>query len=267
MKRLDRNQAIWLARCTAFGVTLTATRASSSDDLSDEQIYMVATSIDLRPWPPAVDVCVYGPKGDVCATTMASKTSRSSWVDARSGLDVMRGSSRLSLWRPNGGRAPSAWAEDTFFLIAFMEHLSGRPSVVCSLVLQAVGDAMQMPAAMSRDDRVSTLINVMNRTIDLANGGPNFASAIELGLTAREIEQINSKGCLTLHKHFLGYGGCYKVTLLIHSQEQRSCEFIARNGDGKLSPGSPSPERLRKVCPGRCSPSDDHDVPKLNQGS
>jgi hypothetical protein len=122
-----------------------------------------------------------------------------------------------------------------FFLIALMEHLSGRPSVVCSLVLQAVGDAMQIPACISRNDRVSTLINVMNRTIDFANGGPNFSSAIELGLTARELEQIHSGGYMILDKHCIGYGGCYRIRLLIHSQEQCSCEFTARNGDGKLS--------------------------------
>jgi hypothetical protein len=195
-------------------ITLTARRAGNPDDLPDEQIYLVATSIDLKPCPPAVDVCVYGPKDGVCAAGMGNKTSRS-WTDGRSELDIMRPSSPPGLWRPNGAREPLAWAQDTFFLIALMEHLPGSPSDVCSLVLQAVSDAMRMPAGLSRNDRVSTLISIMNRTIDSGNGGPNFCSAIELGLTSRDIWLIESKRHLHLNRPFIGYGGCYNIDITV----------------------------------------------------
>jgi hypothetical protein len=64
---------------------------------------------------------------------------------------------------------------------------------------------------MTRKTRVAYLTDTLNRSIDCANGGPNFTSVVEISLSADDIMLLEAHESCRFVCSFCGYGGQYRL--------------------------------------------------------
>ena len=178
--------------------------------------YVLVTSIDLRSPHPDVEAFLYGP--------WERATSRDT-------ADVAPLVWRESFWRLDIIAAPIANPDDVIFLVALMEHVNGNPSAARILVKKAVIEALGASAGMAREPRIAKLISDTNRAVDLANGGPNISSAIELLLTVEDVARLDTNGTHRFVRSFAGYGGDYCLNFELIRAESDAQDLVRQDED------------------------------------
>lgn len=177
--------------------------------------YVLVTSIDLRPSHPDVEAFLYGP--------WERGTSKE-----RAGFIPLAW--RESFWALGIPVPSMAQPDDVVLVVALMEHVNGSPGAVRALVKKAIIEALDVSAGMAQETLVAKLIDKTNRTVDVANGGPNVTSAVGLLLQAEDMAHLDGNGSRTLIRSFSGYGGHYCLRLEL-SKTEIELQFAPENGE------------------------------------
>jgi hypothetical protein len=178
--------------------------------------YALVTSVDLRPAQPAVEAFLYGPWQTTSPENIA---------------DIVPMIWREGFWKLDIVTDPIARPDDVIFLIALMEHFDGDPSAFRLMIKKAVIDALNAPACQAGETSSARFIDHVDRTIDRANGGPNFSSAIEIMLTTEDIIHIQKSGSCRFVQSFSGYGGHYCLSFELFKAESDLSNLVPQNDD------------------------------------
>ena len=157
--------------------------------------YVLVTSIDLRPPRPEVEVLLYGAWQSTNPDDDDADISPLVWRAGVLKCDVIA--------------APISNPNDVVFLIALMEHFEGHRCVFWKMIKKSIVEALSASTHLARETRVARLIEEIDRSIDFANGGPNFTSAVEMHLTSDNIMRLETNGCCRFVRSFCAYGGQY----------------------------------------------------------
>ena len=178
--------------------------------------YVLVTSVDLSSARPEVEAFLYGP-----------------WqaTNPKDTADIVRLVWRESFWKLDIVANPIAKPDDVIFLIALMEHFDGDQSIIRFLIKQAVIDALSTSACLAREILIARLIDDVNTVVDLANGGPNFISAVEMVLTTEEIGGLEANGCCSFLRSFCGYGGQYCLGIELINEEPYFRDLVSQQDE------------------------------------
>lgn len=160
--------------------------------------YVLVTSIRLCPPRPEVEVLLYG-----------------AWQSTNpdDDADIIPLVWREDILRFDVIAAPIAKPGDVVILINLAEHFDGNPSACRRMIKKSMIEALDASTCLARETRIARLIDEIDRVVDVANGGPNFTSAVEISLTIDDTLCLETIGCCTFVRSFCGYGGQYCLAI------------------------------------------------------
>jgi hypothetical protein len=194
-------------------ITMAVTRMRcliETDEVGDDEPYILVTGINLKTLIPNVEVTKYGPWKDAAAGDLLTTQPIPNGFNPDTFPFIIW---RRPCWGLDGKPAPINSPNDVIFLVSVMEHDDGDPSAMRTIVKSAVVASLAASIGMSRADRVKKLINDVNGALEIPTGAPNFddrvGSTKELRLS-QSLLRVET-GVKRKHLLFTGDGGQYRV--------------------------------------------------------
>ncbi len=171
-----------------------------TDEVGDDEPYLLVTAVDLKSIPPNLDVFLYGVWEDFASGDVRENKQKPFW-----GLD----SKPKFIYKP----------DDVIFLATLMENDDGSPAAKRSTIKGIAAAAVAGSLGMPRHTIVQKLITDIEGAARIPSGAPNFddyVNTLEVRLDARDL--IKPKNYFTLGFH--GDGGSYNLTFEVrHAKE------------------------------------------------
>lgn len=181
-----------------------------TDEVGDDEPYVLVTAINLKPLVPNVEVTKYGPWKDVSSGNLLSTQPIPIGFDPSSIPFLVW---RQPCWGINGKPAPIDNPDDVIFLVSVMEHDDGDTNAMRTIVKGAVVAGLAATVGLSRADRVKKLIDDINGALEIPTGAPNFDDRVDSTKELRLTSSLLNVETGTKAKNllFTGDGGQYRV--------------------------------------------------------